>query len=228
MFYSWCPVTFIIFYFLLLTDQVSSVSDDEKGKPCNQSVEERGLVTKTPNIRDVIEQNEAYSIKDASVKHFNQSCLGYVTPWNIKGYEIAVKFARKFTHISPVWLQLKIDHKTAKPYITGLQDVDLDWMKRLRQSNPHVKIVPRVLLDHWNQYEIQHLLENSKIPSLVGNIFVNISRTYTFDGFVLEAWNAFAIHHYETVARMISKIYVHLKKNKLQLILIVPPPNKYG
>jgi hypothetical protein len=33
--------------------------------------------------------------------------LGYVTPWNGKGYTVAETFGAKFRYISPVWYQLR-------------------------------------------------------------------------------------------------------------------------
>lgn len=200
----------------------------EKSKPCNQSLQERGLITKTPKIKDVIRENEAYTIYEASIKKFNGSNLAYVTPWNPKGYEIAEKFAAKFSHLSPVWLQLKIDHENEEVRLEGTQDIDYQWMKRVRHANPEIKIVPRVILDQWTQLEIQHLLENNKMPSSVGRLLVDSAKKYDFNGYVLEAWNTFAIYQHEQVAHMISKIYAHFKKHKLQLILVVPPPMRYG
>lgn len=200
----------------------------EKSKPCNESLESRGLITKTPKIKDVIRENEAYTISQLTRKHFNGSNLAYVTPWNPKGYEIAELFAHKFTHISPVWLQLRIDHENEQVRLEGTHDIDYQWMKRVRAQNPAIKIVPRVILEQWSQLEIQHLLENNKMPASIGRLLVESSKKYDFDGYVLEAWNTFAIYQHEQVAHTISKIYAHFKKNQQQLILVVPPPMKYG
>lgn len=210
-------------------DKVSKpASVIEKSKPCNESLESRNLITKTPKIKDVIRENEAYTVSELSSKHFNGSNLAYVTPWNPKGYEIAELFAMKFTHISPVWLQLRIDHENEQVRLEGTHDIDYQWMKRVRANNRNVKIVPRVIFEQWSPLEIQHLLENNKMPSSVGRLLVDSSKKYDFDGYVLEAWNTFAINQHEQVAHTISKIYAHFKKNQQQLILVVPPPMKYG
>jgi hypothetical protein len=34
--------------------------------------------------------------------------LAYITPWHKDGYEYAVRFRRKLTHVSPVWYQLRV------------------------------------------------------------------------------------------------------------------------
>jgi chitinase domain-containing protein 1 len=40
-------------------------------------------------------------------KHFEGDVLGYVTPWNSHGYDVAKGVPGKFSIVSPVWLQLK-------------------------------------------------------------------------------------------------------------------------
>lgn len=46
--------------------------------------------------------------------------------WNNKGYDRAVKYAKKFTHISPVWLQVVPSNgKTGAKYeVKGTHDID--------------------------------------------------------------------------------------------------------
>ena len=56
---------------------------------------------------------------------------------NSKGYEIAEHLSAKFTHISPVWLQLRWDAAAAAFTVTGQHDIDTDWMARVAQ--PTVK-----------------------------------------------------------------------------------------
>ena len=57
---------------------------------------------------------------------------------NSKGYEIAEHFSAKFTHISPVWLQLRLGAAADAFSVTGQHDVDADWMRRV--SQPKVKV----------------------------------------------------------------------------------------
>lgn len=230
---------FLFFFYFILFHQTNATLSEgdklskgpsiiQKSLPTNQSLEERRLITKTPKIKDVIRENEAYTVSQADVKHFNGTNLAYLTPWNSRGYEIAEIFAHKFTYLSPVWLQLKINHEKEEVQLEGTHDIDYQWMSRVRANNPAIKIVPRVIFDQWTQLEIQHLLENNKMPSSIGRLLVDSAKKYDFNGFVLEAWNTFAVHQHEQVAHLISKIYAHFKKNKLLLILVVPPPLRYG
>ena len=60
--------------------------------------------------------------------------------WNSHGYDIAKMFAKKFTHISPVWLQAKLNADESDAIISGKHDIDYQWMRDLRDINPSIKI----------------------------------------------------------------------------------------
>ena len=196
----------------------------EKSAPSEKTLQERGLITTSPKIKDVIREQEAYTIAESTVKHTNGSVLAYVTPWNSRGYDIATLFAMKFTHICPVWLQLKMNEDQQSTRIEGTHDVDYGWMKALRSRNPDIRIVPRVIWDAWDQNELLYLFEHPHFPGHIGRQLVEAAQKYEFDGFVLELWSAFAQQEREQVVHLIAKIYAQFKKNKLQLILVVPPP----
>lgn len=50
---------------------------------------------------------------------------------NAAGYDAAVRWRARFTHISPVWYQLRLDQEGALVLVGG-HDVDAGWMGRLR------------------------------------------------------------------------------------------------
>ncbi|VDM25541.1 unnamed protein product [Toxocara canis] len=97
---------------------------------------------------------------DIGEKKFNRPTLGYVTPWNSHGYNIAKWAAKKFTHISPVWFQLKpanIDgQKTCS--IGGTHDIDQRWMADVRSNNSDVSFVPRFLMEDWTSGTVDDFL----------------------------------------------------------------------
>lgn len=74
--------------------------------------------------------------------------LAYVTPWNPRGFEAALKFHKKVTHVSPVWYQI-IASPSGKggPILKGGDGVDEKWLKEMRRRAPGTKIVPRVSLE---------------------------------------------------------------------------------
>lgn len=137
-------------------------------------------------------------------------------------------FAKKFTHISPVWLQIKMNADEKSTRIEGLHDIDVGWLKDVRVQNPDVKIVPRVIFDSWMNSELHALLTNDKLPSLIGRQLTELAVEHNFDGFVVEIWSSFATQQKLSLVNILVKISAHFKKHGLQLILVVPPPVYHG
>ena len=50
----------------------------------------------------------------------------------------------KFTHISPVWYQLRVQE--GAPYLTGGHDVDAEWMGALRAPADDVSLCAQIML----------------------------------------------------------------------------------
>uniref|UniRef100_A0A3B3ZT25 Chitinase domain-containing protein 1 n=1 Tax=Periophthalmus magnuspinnatus TaxID=409849 RepID=A0A3B3ZT25_9GOBI len=123
--------------------------------PSDLLVVERGLVVSDPHWKDIVKEEKRYC---AHVKKaFNGQVLGYVTPWNAHGYNIAKLFGPKLTSVSPVWLQLR--RRGPETFdVSGLHDHDPGWVKALRKSNKKVRIVPRVLLDGWSYQDYMSVL----------------------------------------------------------------------
>jgi len=229
-----CIFIITIFKLTLATLSASDRSTGKQSKlaaksgPTDKTLEERGLISATPKIKDIIREHNAYTITTVGLKNTNGSVLGYVTPWNSRGYDIAKIFAKKFTHISPVWLQIKMndDHESVR--IEGTHDIDYQWMKSVRAVNPDIKIVPRVMFDSWSPTDLSALMQEPRMPGIIGRTLVDTATKYEFDGFVLEMWNAFAVQQRDQVVQLIAKVYAHFKKAKLLLILVVPPPIHHG
>lgn len=225
----------VLISFLAIDVKATLTPDDRPAKnkiiPNEASeidLHQRGLVVTNPRVKDILREHEAFTKNHFDHRNFNNSVLGYVTPWNGAGYDNAKLFAKKFTHISPVWLQLKLNDDEETTRIEGTHDIDTGWMRDLRKANPDIKIVPRVMLDNWYASQLIALLTNTKLPSLIGRQLVELAKKHEFDGFVLEMWSSFAAQQKPDVIEIISKIYAHFKKNKLLLILVVPPPLHYG
>jgi chitinase domain-containing protein 1 len=70
-------------------------------------------------------------------RRFHGSVLGYVTPWNSRGYDIAKAHRAKFTHISPVWYQLRAGSGSYLG-LAGGHDVDQGWIDAVQA--PHLKV----------------------------------------------------------------------------------------
>ena len=87
------------------SDKVVEYKPSKVG-PIEKSVHAKSLVIGEELVaKDILENHSGY-FKDTSVKNFAGSVLGYVTPWNSHGYDVAKTFGSKFSLISPVWLQV--------------------------------------------------------------------------------------------------------------------------
>ena len=66
----------------------------------------------------------------------NLQVLGFVTPWNGLGYDVAKSNEKHVKLISPVWLQIRPNQKNPPVFeITGVHDVDMGWMKEVKSKN---------------------------------------------------------------------------------------------
>uniref|UniRef100_J3L1Z1 GH18 domain-containing protein n=1 Tax=Oryza brachyantha TaxID=4533 RepID=J3L1Z1_ORYBR len=106
------------------------------------SVYERGLVKRDVSASEILTEHATVS-ENRSRRHFRNPVLAYVTPWNSKGYDMAKLFSAKFTHISPVWYDLKSDGN--KLVLEGQHNFDARWVSEL-QSNGSL-VLPRVVLE---------------------------------------------------------------------------------
>lgn len=191
------------------------------GRP-DSNVTARGLVVENPRTRDIIKFHSSY-YKNVSEVNFNGDVLVYVAPWNSHGYDVAKIFSPKFTYVSPVWLQIK-RRKTGTFSVEGGHDIDQGWMSDVRKGGNHVKIVPRVLFDQWtfNDYHII-FSSDTALQSLIDTI-VSYLKGNHFDGLTLEVWSQYNGDTKEDLYLLVSKMADSLHKEKLKIILVIPPP----
>ena len=146
------------------------------------SVWDRGLVT-TKLDPALILQEHAQTASNVG-KTFRGETLGYVTPWNSRGYDMAKRFRTKFTYISPVWLQVREDPDHV-PIITGTHDIDHQWVQEIKYGDKGDElegegpaVLPRVV------YERNRIsLEDG--PLIISRL-LTLTDEHDFDGIVLE------------------------------------------
>lgn len=128
--------------------------------PQNYTVRSAKLVSEKVSAKDILANYQAFC-SETDDYHFEGLVLGYVTPvrknahnyscflycflifqWNNHGYDIAKIFGNKFTHISPVWLQ--VNRLGENNYdIKGTHDVDKDWVTHVRNAGRERKLKSR-------------------------------------------------------------------------------------
>ncbi|XP_073007741.1 uncharacterized protein [Typha latifolia] len=197
------------------------------------SVYERGLVKPDVAYHEILAENAKVS-KNLSRRHFPNPVLAYVTPWNSKGYDMAKLFAPKFTHISPVWYELKSEGK--KLSLEGRHNADVGWISELRRNGGSLQVVPRVVLE---AFPAEMLLKKKQWSKAI-DIIIKECKDLEYDGIVLESWSrwaAYGVLHDQELRTMALQFIrklgeamhsVNLKTNvnhHLELIFVIPAPH---
>ncbi|EDS29877.1 chitinase domain-containing protein 1 [Culex quinquefasciatus] len=198
-----------------------------KQGPQATSVFERGLVQQEPSAKDILVENPAYH-EETSLKNFNGKVLGYVTPWNNHGYDVAKIWGSKFNYVSPVWLQVL--RKGPKQYeLGGAHDIDAGWVKDVKKAGQSIgnKVVPRILFDKFTDKDFSQLLTYSEERTVAARLIVDTVRRYRFDGIVLEVWSQLAARvDDEFLVGLVREICQTLTEGGFECILVIPPARK--
>eukprot|EP00898_Chlorokybus_atmophyticus_P004242 jgi/Chlat1/4819/Chrsp31S04861 len=139
--------------------------------PTHLTAWERGLAGTQLSYKTLLQEARLYH-SDTSTRRLAAGAgderfaptitLGYVTPWNALGYELAERFAPKFTHIAPVWYQVRKSASSVGLELAGAHDTDLAWARRVQQGGKQddsnnittrTRIVPRFILEGFEGKE---------------------------------------------------------------------------
>ncbi|KAM9013166.1 chitinase domain-containing protein 1 isoform 2-T3 [Ara ararauna] len=161
---------------------------EEKTLHSDKNVQDRGLVVVDLKAKDIILEHRSYCSTKMRERYFSGDVLGYITPWNSHGYDVAKIFGNKFTLISPVWLQVKRRGKERFQF-TGLHDADKGWMKVVRKNSKNIKIVPRILFDGWTYQDFESVFGSEDEIEELSESMVLLAKNENFDGFVVEVWS---------------------------------------
>ncbi|GAB4861614.1 hypothetical protein Ancab_036865 [Ancistrocladus abbreviatus] len=195
-------------------------------------VHERGLVKADVNSEEIVNENTKVS-ENMSYRHFTNPVLAYITPWNSGGYYIAKRFNSKFTHLSPVWYDLK--GQGTKLVLEGRHNADLGWISELRMRGD-AQVLPRVVLEVLPM----DLLRKKKQRAKAIDLILTECKDMEYDGIVLESWSRWAAHGilYNSTMRNAALLFVkqlgealHTVKSGengdkfLQLIYVIGAPH---
>eukprot|EP01025_Chloroclados_australasicus_P006882 TRINITY_DN12187_c0_g1_i2.p1 TRINITY_DN12187_c0_g1~~TRINITY_DN12187_c0_g1_i2.p1 ORF type:complete len:414 (+),score=18.88 TRINITY_DN12187_c0_g1_i2:57-1244(+) len=198
----------------------------------DQSVVDRGFTTVADFNVDEYFQFSRHYHKDVYKRNFNGHVLGYITPWNAEGFLLSELFYGKFTHLSPVWYQVR--SVSGIYQLVGRHDVKQDWLNKIRNNGQggniaHPKIVPRFVFE----------IPPSELPSYdsaMDNIIDMIIKEIEwgqYDGMVLEAWTQWSYiatklpglkNSFMTpFVKKLSNALHSVSGKSLELVLVVPP-----
>ncbi|KAM3685951.1 hypothetical protein ACJW31_11G158800 [Castanea mollissima] len=200
--------------------------------PTDSSVFQRGLVKANVDFQEILAENSKVS-ENTSHRHYTYPVLAYITPWNSKGYEIAKRFNSKFTHLSPVWYDLK--SQGTGLILEGRHNADVGWISELRRSGD-AWVLPRVVLEAFPA----ELLTRKKQRDKAIKLIVTECKDMGYDGIVLEAWSRWAAYGILHDPEMRNSALQFIKqlghalhslssarndKQQLQLVFVIGPPH---
>lgn len=151
-----------------------------------KNVVERGLVTRKYDPELILQEHSRSCIHFDKKNTGDMPVMGFLTPWNSKGYEYSLRYYHKFTHFSPVWYDIvpSIHNQTL---VRGDENMNTEWLKSIeelceesrRSGKNCTRIVPRVA---WrlNSYS------EKDIPDIVREVREKVLEKYKYDGIVFE------------------------------------------
>lgn len=225
--------TFSLIFILLplLTFATLSISDrrsrkvvkNVKSNKLSSEMFSNGYVgNSSVSYRNIVEEHKSFSVTQAMVQHFHNDVLGYVTPWNGHGYDIAKLFSSKFTMISPVWFQL-LPNSNDGIAMVGHHDIDAKWLNSVRQLNKKIKIVPRIIFEHWSYPKLKRLFDTKDAVEEFCSELIKLAKDSRFSGFVIEIWSMLGGQMKREATKFLKDVASTLKQKNLVLILVIPP-----
>ncbi|XP_038896583.1 chitinase domain-containing protein 1 [Benincasa hispida] len=202
------------------------------GEFSGASVFERGLVKTDISYQEILAEHSNVAA-NVSHRHYDYPSLAYITPWNSKGYDMAKKFNSKFTHLSPVWYDLK--SHGSHIVLEGRHNADEEWISELRLTGDAL-VLPRVAVEA----SPADLLRKKKLKDKAINLIVTECKEMGYDGIVLESWSRWVTHgilHDPDMRNLAlqfikqlgnalhSEIESTRSKQPLQLVYVIGPPH---
>lgn len=165
-------------------------------------------------------------------RHPDLPVLGYVTPWNPRGRQLMEDYRDKFDLVSPVWYTVHADEAKAgagEVYVVRggpPAKEDEEWYRRLQSpvsgGARSIQVVPRFILDGWDQDNFQNLVFNETRWRLLSDAIMGVVAERSFDGVVFESGASYAL------GPPLTKLSEVLHANDKLLILVMPPVRAPG
>lgn len=202
----------------------------------SQTVYERGLVVRNTGANSVLREHGAFYF-NVTRRVSSGLVLGFVSPWSLRGEELAWRFASKFTHLSPMLYGVD-----ASGRLTAFEDEA--WLATLRQGlscpacPPPARLVPLITLagaDLSRLFGADEAEEHAGAEH-AGRLLVALlhaAATHSLDGYVLDAHTHLAsVQSAQVRARCARALHLFVQllaaklselENAAELLLLVPP-----
>lgn len=182
---------------LILLSKLPEVS------PQLSSVNEKG--------EDCFSDDSDYMCVNKFKKHSLEN-LVFLTPWNKVGYELALQNAFKLDIISPVWFYLEKSKETGKFTFQGRQDIDKELLKKLKGSNPNLKILPRFYVSGLEE-EFKWFISPENMKAVLGEL-AQIKKEISIDGYVFDMPLLNRLKYKGPVKTLLDKIETDMGKEQ--------------
>lgn len=204
-------------------------SPPKPAEPSEQNVFERNLIQEELTTTSILENHRSYCSTCLNKRRFNLPTMFYVTPWNSRGFQIVELFAEKIDFVSPVWFQVRPSDE-GKFQIDGEDSINRPWIEKVREKNPKVQFVPRVIFENWPKEQIEKLFrfENEKVALAATLRDFLVKHDDLFDGLLIEVLMQFRSipkapfrHVMNDICEQIHSIETN--RSKKLVFLAVPP-----
>ena len=102
-------------------------------------------------------------------KHFNKLTLGYISPWQQTGLDLALKYSAKFDILSPCWFDIKPESHQGKfnTKLDGANYVNTGFMSELKERKPDIIILPRFRCEGFTAEQYSEWLKESNADQFI-------------------------------------------------------------
>ncbi|CAN7009450.1 unnamed protein product [Brassica rapa subsp. trilocularis] len=216
---------FVVFFIVIpaVSMAVYKVKFADRVIEAEPSIRQKGIIKTDIHFQEILTEHSKAS-ENSSARHYDYPVLAYITPWNSKGYDMAKIYNSKFTHLSPVWYDLKSQGNGL--VLEGRHNADKGWIQELR-SRGNAMILPRVVLEAVPE----ELLKKKKLRAKAINLIVTECKEMGFDGIVLESWSrwaAYGVLHDPDMRKMalqfVKQLGDALHDQDMQFMYVIGPP----
>lgn len=202
---------------------IRNASDGKAKVTLTAEEEELKLTLQRPTYDKIIETHEHHAPgKHKDTNYFHGRTLGYVTPWNNHGYDVAKIYGNKFTYISPVWLQVKRQSRQGTFVVTGGHDIDKGWMEEVRKGR-RTYLMPRILFDGWSASDFADVFNNADSEEALIKTLLEFTQLHRFNGIVVEIFSQAGGGVKVEVADLMIHMAESFHDEDLEIILVIPP-----
>lgn len=186
------------------------------------SLRDRGLLSSNLLSSSVVLDQHHFYAADAE-RSFSKDVLGYVTPWNAKGYEVALlmKSRGQLDIVVPVWFRLVRDAKSGEVQVDGVQDMNKKWLKEMQEPDCSVEdhnaqVCQRRKVTVAPRVKVEADLRSQEDIVTAARLLHYLQDKHSLDGFTLEV-NL-------NLMELVVQLTLVLKETYGMFVVLVLPP----